>query len=920
MRRFSKKLAFALAAAMVLVTAAPAAQAKAADDFTLNRTAATLYVNKGVNDAGKVEGLAGNVQEYNFNLKNKPADWQDYGYKWSSDNEKVATVVAGGVTTAVGVGKATISCVVTDKATGNVVDTLKATVTVKANAKEVLISNAAAVDGKVVTLDDPMVDLNRTMVDEKGYKTSTRGKYVTDLTKWVAEPAAGVEINQTNGQFTFTEDAVAGEYKLYCYTYQSDKYAAQTAKSEAVVVEFVKESAFEVKQDTAKKFTVKFDAPVKALTTADVTVTRLLELGADNVYEYPVVVKSATLAKDGMSAAVEMFADLGDANKYVVNVKGYEATEFTSSFGKPVSMTIVAKDANPAYVLTTGKAAELKCNFFDANGVDVTTGKENVVFRLETRSTDGSYYLAGKNLTIKKEMVVTVIADFQGWIENGKRVGQFDESQEFAAVNAPTAAFAGVIDKTVNGKWGGDASLVMRKSAKPTLSVEILKTNGITDEKFKPACGVAFADGTAKVTYTAITPDVAVISTTGVITAFKTGVASFYVNLSTLSNGKWSDATPIAVINVVVEDDAAFSYIAMDGNAAITIGTKAPFNTGDVVVAAFDTYNQKWTMAADDVTVKCVSDGFAEGAFASAITKSVADGKVKITVDAIKAKAALGDLAPKAGEVAVVYFTANYKNQSAEFSVMIQEPSGEGNYVQIEADKDTVDALVVNENNKKAAQTVTFKVFEMNNGVKVDELLFGAYPADGKGTSVDSNAYVYKVTKDGQDFKGAVAVSGNAVTVTLSGTKAVSNSALQASVVSYDNAGAGTYEFALYKCYGEGDDRVLVQELSSVVSVSVGDAGAYVEAGDLVSNSVKLTGNYEADAAELLKCFTINDRKGNNVLKKDATPLYAKYFVNYEAPANTGYVKVTDITFYEEVSTGVYVPYVVTLNQILEVK
>ena len=110
MRRFSKKLAFALAAAMVLVTAAPAAQAKAADDFTLNRTTATLYANEGVNDAGKVgKDLTGNVQKYDFNLKNKPDDWATaYTYAWSTSNEKVATVTKGGVTTAVGMGKADI--------------------------------------------------------------------------------------------------------------------------------------------------------------------------------------------------------------------------------------------------------------------------------------------------------------------------------------------------------------------------------------------------------------------------------------------------------------------------------------------------------------------------------------------------------------------------------------------------------------------------------------------------------------------------------------------------------------------------------------------------------------------------------------------------------------------------------------------
>ncbi|MCH5274143.1 MAG: hypothetical protein J1E35_10745, partial [Lachnospiraceae bacterium] len=247
MRSFSKKLAFVLAAAMV-ITSVPAAKAKAADDFTLNRTEQTLYVNKGVNDHGVVgDGLYGNVQTYDFNLKNKPSDWKDYGYKWTTSDAKVATVASGGITTAVGVGTATISCVITDKATGSVVTTLTAKVTVKANAKEVIISNADLYDDQLVEIGD-VVDLNRTLVDENGNKSSTRGKFVTDLTMWVAEPAVGVEINQSNGQYTFTEEAVAGDYKLYCYTYQSAKYTQPTATSEVVTVTLA-DSNFDIVQN-----------------------------------------------------------------------------------------------------------------------------------------------------------------------------------------------------------------------------------------------------------------------------------------------------------------------------------------------------------------------------------------------------------------------------------------------------------------------------------------------------------------------------------------------------------------------------------------------------------------------------------------------------------------------------------------------
>ena len=54
MRNFSKKLAFVLAAAMVVTAFAPAAQAKAADEMAINggKSAKVLYVNEGLNHKG----------------------------------------------------------------------------------------------------------------------------------------------------------------------------------------------------------------------------------------------------------------------------------------------------------------------------------------------------------------------------------------------------------------------------------------------------------------------------------------------------------------------------------------------------------------------------------------------------------------------------------------------------------------------------------------------------------------------------------------------------------------------------------------------------------------------------------------------------------------------------------------------------
>ena len=143
-----------------------------------------------------------------------------------------------------------------------------------------------------------------------------------------------------------------------------------------------------------------------------------------------------------------MFADLAHNTKYIISVNGYEDLPFTASLGNPTRIEISAKDAIGGEVLTTNKPAEIIVTYFDEKNVEVTPANPTVIFRLEERSTDGSYYLAGKNLTIKKEGAkAVVIAEYQGRIESGKRVGQLDTQRLFTAV-----AQAPVVVKDLSGK------------------------------------------------------------------------------------------------------------------------------------------------------------------------------------------------------------------------------------------------------------------------------------------------------------------------------------------------------------------------------------------------------------------------------------------------------------------------------------
>ncbi len=824
MRSFSKKLAFVLAAAMVVTAFAPAASAKAADEMAINKSSQILYVNEGINHKGGEVAAPGkgNVSVYDFNLKNKPADWKTaYSFAWSSSDENVVTVAKGGVATAVGVGKATVYCKVTEKAT-NEVTTLKTKVTVKANAYDVEISNADAWDGATVEVND-VVDLNRTMYDEDGNKTTKRGTLVTDYTKWVAEPATGVEINQKNGQFTFTDAAEAGEYKLYCYTYQSSKYTEKTAEADPVVVELVKDSTFAVTQNSATKLTITLSSALKSLPVADVTVNRMV-----GDYAYAQVVRAAVLAEDGKSATVELFGALVDGATYVVKVKGFEDVSFVASVGAPTSMVVIAAGKTPANVLTTGETATVQCLFYDANGVEVTSAdyEKLVTYKLEKNATQGEFILNNNKLTIKKDTAfATVIASYRGKFENGKIVGALEAKETFYAVDAPAVYPVGVKTYDVDGNWYDAVTTTVQVSDNKNLWLKLDLSNG-KDATFEAFAGknneARFNNNiNERITITPVTPEVADI-VDGKILPNKPGTAMFYVNYGTKVNGNWNDV-PFAIVEVTVIEDAYFNSISI-ANTSFTVSASDIYLVDGVQVSSNDFFaanadKQIWEYAnniakrvgfsqnsnnilgydqrgnripvsadtVNTVTIKCLSDGYGNGYDAKDLAKWPyistwfdgsqgywADGKnyIGLTIDGAMIKnylvsKELFDAADN-GQYISLDFEVTCKNSKGAdvkgyFTVTVQEPTAgaDNEYIEVKASSSYVDI----------SRYVT--PYDWNNNTESGKTLSFEVFKKSNGVTIDTvaiapynkntatvGAYQYKILKDGQDITDSLNVTG----------------------------------------------------------------------------------------------------------------------------------------------------------------
>lgn len=363
-KKFFKKLSFVLALAMMISVIAPAASAFAASGLKLNSTNKYLHLD--------VEGK----DEYNFNFT--AGKKKGYQYFWYSTNEKVATVNAkNGVTTAKGAGKTTIICEVTDK-DGEYVDTVKATVTVRDNIKEVKISNP--VESLQVNEEH---DFNRSYVTVAG---NTKGS--ESVTRWTVEPSEGATIND-KGVFVATE---AGEYTVTARSFQSKaKYNdwkkdpvanAKYVLAEDSVVVKVAPTMIEAKQLTKSTAKVVFGADM----SKEVNKSNLKVYSLVNDVRVNQLVKDVKFNAEGTEATVELYVDFASEGNYLFVYEDMEKGFKAAKLNDPAEVDRVEIAFNTMEYLKSPETLTVK--LYNKNGVDITspTLTSRVTYRLEEGS------------------------------------------------------------------------------------------------------------------------------------------------------------------------------------------------------------------------------------------------------------------------------------------------------------------------------------------------------------------------------------------------------------------------------------------------------------------------------------------------------------------------------------------------------
>jgi class 3 adenylate cyclase len=909
MRSFSKKLAFVLAAAMVVTAFAPAASAKAADEMAINAQGKILYVTDGtgINDAAQVGGGKGNVAEYDFAVSNKPANWKtDYTFTWSSSNDKVITVANGGLTKAVAVGTADVVCVVTEKATGDST-VLKNTVTVKANAAEVALKDDSK-DGATVVVGD-VVDLDRVMTDAKGNETTKRGTFVTDYTRWVAEPATGVTINQKNGQFTFTADAVAGDYKLYCETYQSKKYTDATATSDAVVVTLVKAEEVEINQVDLDTFEVVFGSDV---TAADVSVALVMNIMGQD-YKLPVAIANPVV-KDN-KATVELFSEVNDKDKYVftVNGKEYDVVAHAGDAASFKVSTDATKGADYAFVTAGATDVKLAVTLYDADGVDVTKKYENtdayVEFVEVVPSEEGKYYVSVDGEIwfeeANKSVLVDVTFHTNKYAEDSDvELGVLTDRFAFISIAAPTTSLEGVQAATIKNAANEDTKKLELPLGTEGSYLEIKPI--ITGKKADEVAALVNGEAVtvAGVDYT-ITVDgladeyfgIDVDGTNGMgIVPFQVGSGKvvFYAQAP--------EKNPVAIgmIEIKVTKAIALDKVYLEKNS-VTVGNVDGLDTAEIAVKADDNYGNAWTGSIGDVTIT------ASNAAAKKVTSenAVVYNEGKIYIDGSEFEPAFAN--EKATSVTLEY-KVKLNNKDNTLTITVKRPTATNATYNIEKTAgDWGDVTRLAGEKTAAAKSITFEMFKLSNSIKVGGVVANPYVDKKDLTEADINQYFVKVSKGAEDItnKAGLVVletvdvtSGSAAT-----TVTINFSSIKDGFVSYDGTGAGNYTVTLYQAYKAGNS-VAYRTLKTVTGTTTVDQGKYTYVGIAKDTADSV------DFADLRACFKINGRDG-----KEATADVAN--VNFKESGDVAFVY--DITFNESVGDA-SVAYKVTVNKSVKVK
>lgn len=555
-----KKLSFVLVAAMVLSLLVPAAGAFAASKPSLNST--NKYLHLGVEKK----------DTFNFNINNKGKGWQ---YYWESSDEDVVTVnEKNGVVKAVGVGKATITCYITD-ADDEEVATLEATVTVRDNIKELEIVPPKGVDAYKVGEE---YDFNR------NFKTvSGSTKKTSAITRWTVEPEGaeiddkGVFVASKSGEYTITARAFQSKAKYNDWKADPVKYEEYVLTTAEYKVK-VGVSIAELKQVDLDTVNLTFDSPVEDLNKDTITLSKVI--GTAKVKE---VIKSVEVSSDKTTASITLYYNF--TPEAVYEVAYGDLSERFQAARTNVEDVAAIEITTSTVVLNTATAVGYK--LYNAAGVDITAAIPSGRVTMTASGGLGVFFNAStKELSIyKKDASTTITAVFHTWKYDpatGKET-VLETAKTIVGVEAPSTNITGLSAWTVgkSADWDNVRHSLPKESGYK-LFVKLAKVTGSDTGEIKPGDGEY-----SKVTFqSADTSYLIVNTTTGELYPLKEGKVSVIV---------YYDGTAVGGVEVQITAARAASEVTLSKYSVTLSNNTSVGATETIEVKAKDQYGEDYT-------------------------------------------------------------------------------------------------------------------------------------------------------------------------------------------------------------------------------------------------------------------------------------------------------------------------------------
>lgn len=363
-KSFFTKLLCGVLTVVLLVSLVPI-KSLAATNFTFSDSSKTLYLKKSDSYIEPYEyDMTGNASDsYTLKINDKPAAYASkYTYTWSVDDKDIVSIEMAGSTktsaivTAKKVGSTTIKCVIKEKTAVQPYKTLTATVTVKANAESVIISNAPYNNLMFVGAE---YDFNQTMI-------AARGGDATDKTEWFvySDSECNVESTIATVDITGRVTAIApGVFYVVAKTYQSTstKELGYTAVSPPVKVEAIN-TIGNITLTKSNQLSLHFDASVGKFEPTDFEVVNT----SNNKRNY---VNNIEYSFNRIDVKLNMYDEFQDGVTYKVIYDGKEKT-INIEMGKPAIIEISDQ------TVVTGIATPIEYRVLNASGLDITSNVE----------------------------------------------------------------------------------------------------------------------------------------------------------------------------------------------------------------------------------------------------------------------------------------------------------------------------------------------------------------------------------------------------------------------------------------------------------------------------------------------------------------------------------------------------------------